>query len=653
MTKNSFTISTRHMTVESAITRSEDNNEITVIFSTGYKGLRSDVYESFYEELEMTESACDLSRLKKGAPFLIQHESNVTKTIGVVRDAWIENNIGYAKIQLSKRKDVQDIIQDIKDGILSNISVGYTIQQYSDVSQRGDKKKTLLATKWLPQEISLVAVGFDPHSQILRQTEQTNQVTITETRMEFSMMSDEDKVAHIQLKMEAAQPLTDEEQSYYDQKMKPQPEPQQELRSAPVVDIQEVKRQALAEFKERSQAIQTAVRASGLDMKLADQFINEDLSVEQASKRIFEQLESNKKQIETKSQKENTKMTKQLRMEQALLNRINANKFKVDADNEYKQSSLMKIAGDLVERKPGESDTVFAQRAIATADLTDLLSNIANKILAEGDGQEKYAFEKIASEISLRDFKATPIVRVGNSGLAVKSSETGDYAAGTMSDSKETITLVDRGLLFTISWQAIMNDDLNVLKQIGQKAPEMGRKDIEKQVINVLNSNPVMADGNTLFHASHGNLITGGAAPSEAGLDAANQLMKAFVDESGEPMDLSTKYLIVMPKHEVAARKLAAQITASSSANVNPFGGQIEVIVSSRLTQKATKDVWYLSCDPNEFAPLVFATLEGQGSNPEVQAQEDFNSKNLKVRVSQPSGAAAASYKGIVQVVLA
>lgn len=640
-------LSTRSFNIERAIQSTEAANEITVIFSTGHKGLRSDWIENFYEELEMSEVACDLTRLKKGAPFLSQHTNDVREALGVVREAWIKDGVGYAKIQLSEREEFAGIIKDINSGILNNVSVGYTVENYEDISEKNASIRTYLATKWTPVEISLVAVGFDPNAQVTRQNEQKNEVTINvkEYEMKFSEMSEEQKRAHIQTKMDAKTDLETEERSFYDENMK------EKTPEVTKIDVEEVQRQIKVELKKRTASITTAVRASGLDMKLAEEFIDSDMTVEQVSTRIFETLEQNKNE-KLKTEKETRTMDKLQQMQEAILNRVNAVKFKVDRENPYKQATLMEIAKELVPQQTGENPQAYAQRAIQTSDLVNLLSNIANKVLDEKDGQEIYNFTKIAVEQPLRDMKATPIIQVGNSGLAEKSPETGEYTEGTMSDSKETITLQDRGVIFKMTYKAIINDDLGVLKQIGTKAPEMGAKDLEKLVIGVINTNAVLNDGLALFHATHGNVITGGTLPTEAQLDAANQLMRAFKDQSNEPMDLSGKYLLVPPKFEVAAKKLVAQITAASSANVNPFSGTMEVLVSSRLAQVATKDAWYLICNPSECAPLVYGTLEGQGAKPEVAVEEDFNSKGLKVRVTQPGAAAAATSKGIVRIVL-
>lgn len=638
MKKETKQLSKLSRVAESEIIRAEagtDPHLIKLVWSTGFKGLRQAWDGKFYEELDMSASAVDMSRLNKNAPVLAQHDSTIASTIGVVERAWLDNGLGYADVRLSKRTEVAGIVQDVIDGILRNVSVGYTVQEFTDVSKRGDSIKTLKATKWLPQEISIVSIGFDPNAQTLREDTAINEVTIlTEEYMSEPV------------------PVKEETQQ--------SPVAVAELITAPVVeapkvDFEDLKRQAVEEYKTRTDEIRSAVKAAGLEDTYAVELIARNIPTSEASKEIFKTLEAKNapKQIEN-GDSQKVIMTKRDQAEAALLNRLDARKFKVDSENPYKRQTLLTIAEAVLDRNPGESDASFAKRAISSSTLAELLSNTANKILSQ-DGPESYSYTKIAEQVQLSDFKSTPIVKLSMSGLSAKSAETDDYTDTAMVDTGENMQLVDRGALFKISYTALMNDDLGAFSKLPQKAAMLGARDIEAQLYAMLNANPTMSDTVALFHtASHGNNIAAGTGPTVAGLDAAQQLMSAFQDGSSNPMDLSIKYIIVPPSLALTAKQTVGTISASSATNVNPFGGgEIEVIVSSRIAQVSAKDAWFAVCDPAVWSALVVGTLQGQGDQPEVMAEEDFNSKNLKIRVSQPSDVAAASYKGIVRTVLA
>lgn len=635
---------------EIQIRETEDKHLIKLIWSTGYKGIRSEWGEKFYEELDMTEDAIDLNRLNSGAPVLAQHESNVSAVIGVVERAWLENGLGYAEIRLSKRADVSGLVDDVIDGILRNVSVGYQVLEYTDITKRGESVKTLKATKWQPQEISIVAIGFDPYAQTLRSVDENlNEVKIT-TQNEVTMPENKELLpngptegdVNKSLKEVEEQVLNKESNENVSAPAKSEEAPKQEI------DTEELKRQAIQEYQTRSKEIKNAVSVAGLESNFADDFIERGLSVSDASKEIFKLLES-KNQEQSNNVKEEKSMTKREMAEQALLNRIDAKRHKVDKNNPYTQTSFIKILEGVVERQTGESDSAFVKRATTTSDIADFLENVANKLMQDTSGMEKFGYHRFAGNQTLKDFNPTPIVQLSGVTLASKT-EGGDYSKATLADSSESITLEERGVIVEISNKAIVNDDLKALKALPRLSQEAGHRDIEKRMHALLQSNsgngPVMADTYNLFDSlnrSESNVLSA-ESPDVAGISEANKLMAAFTDDSGEPMDLRTKVILCGPDLEMTAKQAATSITAAKSGDVNPYAGEIEVVVSSRVPA----GTWYAIADKDQYSALVYGTLEGQ-AEPTVSTQVDFNSSNHKVKIEYPNAAAAASYKGIIK----
>jgi HK97 family phage prohead protease len=151
----------------SATVRAAGGDEYEVVFSTGAAVTRTDAYgERYSEELVMTSAAVDLSRLNARAPLLASHDaSNLNSIIGVVSEARLENGIGLARIRLSQRPEVAGIVQDVRDGVLHHVSVGYKIVSAERVDRTGDIP-TLRVTRWQPMELSLVAIPADPSACI-------------------------------------------------------------------------------------------------------------------------------------------------------------------------------------------------------------------------------------------------------------------------------------------------------------------------------------------------------------------------------------------------------------------------------------------------------------------------------------------------------
>lgn len=108
------------------------------------------------EILSHDGKAADLSRLNDGAPLLFNHDPD--RIIGVVERAYIDGDKrrGYARVRFSRNAFAQEVLGDVRDGVLRNVSFGYSIDK---MEQRGDD---FVATRWSPYEVSLVSIPADP-----------------------------------------------------------------------------------------------------------------------------------------------------------------------------------------------------------------------------------------------------------------------------------------------------------------------------------------------------------------------------------------------------------------------------------------------------------------------------------------------------------
>lgn len=134
-------------------TVSEDERTIEFPFSSEYP-----VARYFGNEvLQHDTRSADLSRLNDSAPLLFNHDPD--KVIGVVERAWIdgEKKRGYATVKFSRNAFAQEVLADVRDGVLRNVSFGYAI---SEMEQRGSGD--FVATSWAPYEISVVSIPADP-----------------------------------------------------------------------------------------------------------------------------------------------------------------------------------------------------------------------------------------------------------------------------------------------------------------------------------------------------------------------------------------------------------------------------------------------------------------------------------------------------------
>jgi len=110
------------------------------------------------EILSHEKGAADLSRLNDSAPLLFNH--NPDRVIGVVERAYLDDKKrkGYAKVRFSRNPFAQEILNDVKDGVLKNVSFGYSIDKMEE-REGGD----FVATSWAPYEVSVVSIPADAH----------------------------------------------------------------------------------------------------------------------------------------------------------------------------------------------------------------------------------------------------------------------------------------------------------------------------------------------------------------------------------------------------------------------------------------------------------------------------------------------------------
>ena len=120
------------------------------------------------EVLSHAVGAVDLSRLNDGGAVLFNHDWD--DQIGVIERAWIDaDKRGRALVRFGNGAKAAEKFQDVQDGILRHISVGYSIVNFEE--EVSDDIRTFTATRWQPYEISFVTVPADPTVGVGRSAE--------------------------------------------------------------------------------------------------------------------------------------------------------------------------------------------------------------------------------------------------------------------------------------------------------------------------------------------------------------------------------------------------------------------------------------------------------------------------------------------------
>lgn len=145
----------QHRAVKTGETRKASENSLIFPLSSEEPFRRYDGNEILLHD----EFNVDLTFLNSGsAPLLDSHDrwTGLEAQLGVITRAWLENKRLYVEVRFSSRPRAQAVMQDIADGIIRNVSVGYDVLEIARTSE-----DAYFVTKWKPKEASFVPIPAD------------------------------------------------------------------------------------------------------------------------------------------------------------------------------------------------------------------------------------------------------------------------------------------------------------------------------------------------------------------------------------------------------------------------------------------------------------------------------------------------------------
>ena len=330
---------------------------------------------------------------------------------------------------------------------------------------------------------------------------------------------------------------------------------------------------------------------------------------------------------------------------------------KQDTANPYRGYSLTEMARASLEKagtKTGHLDKmslVAAAFTHSTSDFTNLLANVANKSMLKGYEEADESFQLWTAKGTLTDFKPAKRVDIGAFPALAQVADGAEYSYGTVGDRGETIQLATYGKMFSITRQAIINDDLDAFTKIPMRMGRAAIRTVGNLVYAVLTGNPTMADGVALFHASHGNLLTG-AAISTTSVDAMRVAMAKQADTNTNALNIRLGYLIVPVALEGAARVVREsefEVGASNRNNTvpNTVRGTFEVISDARLDLVSATN-WFGAGNPSVFDTIEVAYLDGVDT-PTLEQEKGWNVDGVEFKVRLDAGVKALDYRALAK----
>lgn len=654
----------------------ESDNTIEVVFVTEAPvEMENDDGQRFLEILSCDPASVRLDRAMSGAPFLKDHDSTkVENQIGVVVDVWFENRSGIAKIQLSNRPDCAGIVNDIKSGVLRNISVGYDVFKYEPIGNDERGLPMLRAVDWEVAEISTVTIPAD-YSAVTRKKYPSNQKSnkMSDKKREDAI---KDAVQRVGLDSKIADELiasgvsVEEALTQLLDKVKeaagvdkPDDEgagsdtpPANEDGARAAEDDDEdddedkekgERSKAVKAERTRASTITKSVRAANLDNSFAQKLIDEGTSIEKARELIINKMAENQKIPNVRMGGQDDGVITRNALQEAILHRAAPGQHKLTTEKarDFRYLSLLEVARTILEhsgvRTKQFSPSEIVTRALSTSDFPKLLANVANKFLRKSYEEQPQTWRPLATQQNAKDFKEITGIIIGGGGSLSPKLENGEYKMGRLTESAEVFKIAEFGEIIPITRKAIINDDLGGFTDLSRFLAAKAARTESDIVWGLITGNPKMADGKEVFHTAHKNLANTGAAISETTLNAATVALMNQTGLEKEVLNLLPKYLVVSPLNLMTAKKWMTSVNSTKVDDTNVFENAYEVISDPRLTGNA----WYLTTTPQQLEMIKFAYLEGQ-EGVYTEEETDFNTDNIKIKVRLDFGAAIMDYRG-------
>lgn len=556
---------------------------VAAIISTGAAVQRP----GYVERLAVTRDAVDVA---PHLPVLDAHrQGSISDVLGKVTDVAFTPAGMTATLRISNPA----ALDAIERGDLSGVSIGYRVGTWTEARAAGALTRT--ASKWSLLEVSLVPLPADAGA-ILRSKPTMSETTNVETTPEQT---------------------------------------------------------AAVERADLNRSIRSVATATALGTAWADQQIDAGATVEQARAAALDELiKRGGGTIRTQRAEIGTDHTDPAaiatRMGEALTARMAPSIKPSDAARPYLNLSVVDMARQLLQAR-GERvafmsrEDVIKRAMHTTSDFPNLLTGSGNRVLSAAYEAAPNPLKLIARQTTLPDFRAKSVLRLGEFGPLLPVTEHGEITATTRAETKEGYSLTTFARLFSISRQALINDDLGAFADWNAAMGRAAAETEAQQLAALLITNPVMSqDGKRLFSADHGNLGGTGGNPDIDGLTNARTAMRTQVGVDGKtPINATPKYLVVSPVLETRAEQLLATIAAATLDTSNPFSGRLTLLVEPRLPPGA----WYVFADPASLTVLEYAYLTS-APGPQLASREGWDVLGMEFRCVLDFGCGAIDWRG-------
>jgi hypothetical protein len=546
----------------------ETTREIELCISTGAPGKRWDwsTGREYVEELDVM--GCNLERLINAGSVLLDHDAEVENVIGRVLEGKIENGMVIVRARLSSRPEMAGYVQDIRDGVIHSLSVGYTVETEESIKEEGQMERRI-ARAWTPWEVSFVAIPFDAGAST-RSAEQPQQ--------------------------------------------RQEPDMSQTTQAPAVVPATPIDMVAVRKAETERQ---TKIRSSAAKFRLPDAVVSEILAstdtYEAAAAQVMERVstmdqatapvDTHRVDLVRSSQDDQMgALTDALEFRAGLIREPTKRQRELVRDN-----SIHSIAKQFLEARgiptQGMSKRELFQASLThrsgvaphtVSDFPNALEFLGKKVLLAAYNAEPKLFDEFATRQDFSSLREEKLVATGAFPDMVATPEGGSIAYGTVSDRGESYSCAKYTAGVRLTEEIFINDDIGAVMRTLQGMGETAVANEKAIIFNLFLNNPNMSDGNAVFSSAHANLGSAGAI-SITTIGELRNLIRSQLKEGSTTQRVyaEPRFLLVPSDYETLAEQIISPNLIGSTAAAPASIQKFKILAEPRLNETGNSP-WYL-----------------------------------------------------------
>jgi hypothetical protein len=195
------------------------------------------------------------------------------------------------------------------------------------------------------------------------------------------------------------------------------------------------------------------------------------------------------------------------------------------------------------------------REAMTTSDFPLLFGDTLDRLLLGAYQEAPYSWDTMVRRRTVPDFR--PVKRFvvdGAEGVLPVVAEQAEYSEAALSEDYYTYQVRKYGRRVPFSWEAMVNDDLDALKDVPLRFGRAVRRTEERFVTELFFDENGPRD--PFFSTANGNLVEDNPPLDITSLQAAFALLAAQRDADGEPIALEMVTLVVPPALEIVAQNI-------------------------------------------------------------------------------------------------